>query len=83
MSTQQYFFRPEHNYYVMSPLVINVTCKSRIWTNVLPCFAGAHAGTLTFALEHCKASAQILIYTNVCLCFSTSPKRMQWEQTRI
>ena len=83
MSTRRYFFRPDLNYYVMSPLVMNVTCKSRIWTNVLPCFAGAHAGTLPFALEHHKGSAEIPVYTNGRLCFSASPKCVQWEQTRI
>lgn len=59
------FFRPDLNYSVMSPLVMNVTCKNRIYTDALAHFAGAHAGTLTFALKHHKGSAKILIKTNM------------------
>lgn len=64
---------------ILSPLVMNVTCKNRICTAALPCFAGAHAGTLTFALKHHKGSAKILIKTSRCLHFSA----MQWEQAWI
>lgn len=69
MSTQGYFFKPVLNCYVMSPLVMTVTCKSWIWTNALPCFAGAHAGTLTLALEHHKAEPKSL-YTQMGACVS-------------
>lgn len=71
-----FFFRLDLNYSVMSPLVVNVTCKNRICTDALPCFAGANAGTLTSALKHHKGSAKILIKTKVYLHFSA----MQREQ---
>lgn len=68
MSTWSYFLRPDLNYYVMSPLVMIVTCKSRIGTNALLWFAGAHKGASAFALEHPKG--QVSSYTQMCACTS-------------
>lgn len=70
-----FFFRPDLDCYVMTPLVLNVTCKSRIWTNVLL----VHMQELQLLLW----SILSLVYTKRSLCFSASPKRMQWEQTRL
>lgn len=58
--------------------VLHATCHSTVWTNVLLCFVGAHAGILTAISKRYKGSEEVLGHADECL--QTSPKCMQWKQ---
>lgn len=57
---------------------LHAVCNSTVWTKVLLCFVGAHAGILTASSKHHKGSAEMMVHADECL--QTSPKCMQWKQ---